>query len=93
MRITTIVILALLIFSTSVFAQDPSTAASRSRFGGAGTAIRIACTQSTARVCQHQVNGCFNICNRSNNVVNCNVGCLDRYEECKVNAGCGDFGI
>lgn len=51
-----------------------------------------ACDQTAARRCQMQVNGCYDtICKRASRdqVRSCQLGCQDRYKECKVNAGCG----
>ncbi len=53
--------------------------------------ILIDCDKNAARLCQFQANGCFDICKVSNNVKNCNDGCLDRYKDCKVTAGCGNY--
>lgn len=52
----------------------------------------IACNQQTAAVCQQQAHGCMdNICPRSQDPEACRQGCIDRYKECKVAAGCGDY--
>jgi hypothetical protein len=53
--------------------------------------IRVACDQSSARTCQQQATGCQNLCDASNNPASCRSGCMDRYKNCKVNAGCGDY--
>ncbi|UVO37637.1 hypothetical protein KUL72_04395 [Bradyrhizobium arachidis] len=50
---------------------------------------QITCDQKAASVCQQQANGCGNICKASTDYQSCWQGCLNRYKECKYNAGCG----
>jgi hypothetical protein len=91
-RFVPLALVGLFVCGMSAFAQQGSPSASYwSHLSGEAKVIKISCDQRAARLCQQQVNGCFNICNASNNVVNCNSGCLDRYKECKVVAGCGAF--
>jgi hypothetical protein len=53
--------------------------------------ILVACDRNAAAVCQQQAHGCDNLCNASNNPKSCHDGCMDRYKDCKVSAGCGDY--
>jgi len=49
------------------------------------------CDQNAARICQSQAKICFNICKTSVDPETCHLGCLNRYQECKIGAGCKSY--
>lgn len=54
--------------------------------------IPIACDGKAALTCQKQAQGCMDqICPHGMDPKLCRSGCLDRYKNCKVVAGCGEY--
>jgi hypothetical protein len=77
-------VLTLMVASTFAYAGPQTT-----NFTPRNNIVQIACNQQSASVCQQQANGCGNFC-RGTDYQTCRQECLNRYKDCKVNAGCSD---
>jgi hypothetical protein len=56
-------------------------------------AAQLSCNTNAARICQRQIDGCYDICNHGipGQRSACHAGCQQRYDDCKANAGCRSY--